>query len=336
MSNDFIGTIRNMMERRHRILAAPLVGYPGATLTGTSVLENLKDSRVQSETLIQLYKTYGFDILFPFMDLSVEAEALGLAIEFIEDGSPNVREHPVGSPEDLLRLAIPEPSHAGRMNVFADTIRRVKEATEKTEEAPFVAGYVASPFTLAGLLMGAENLAINTLIEPQFCDLVIDFATKCVIPYAKALQDAGADMVVLLDPTAVLLSPNLYDTFARPSIERIAAELGVPSILHVCGQTTPVMSNLAATKVAGLSLDSGVDIPSIMQLIPAEMVILGNINPVSIFLNGDPDAVDKETKKLMKHMMHHDNFIISSGCDLPVETPLKNIRSFAKAVGTIS
>jgi uroporphyrinogen decarboxylase len=184
--------------------------------------------------------------------------------------------------------------------------------------------------------MGAENLAINTLIEPQFCDLVIDFATECVIPYAKALQDAGADMVVLLDPTAVLLSPNLYDTFARPSIERIAAELGVPSILHVCGQTTPVMSNLAATKVAGLSLDSGVDIPSIMQLIPAEMVILGNINPVSIFLNGDPDAVDKETKKLMKRMMHHDNFIISSGCDLPVETPLKNIRSFAKAVGTIS
>jgi uroporphyrinogen decarboxylase len=335
MNNGLVDTIKNLAKQKKRKLAAPLAGYPGAILTGTAVLANLKDDHVQSETLLELHKAYGFDILFPFMDLSVEAEALGLAIEFHGDGSPDVREHPVASVEDLQRFTVPEPSRAGRMGTFVKTIRRVKDSIDELDKAPLVAGYVASPFTLAGLLMGAENLAINTLLKPEFCDAVINFATKCIIPYAKALQDAGADMIMLLDPTAVLLSPKLYDSFARPSIEQVATALNVPTILHVCGQTTPLMSNLAATKIAGLSLDSDVDIPSIMHLIPDEMVVLGNINPVSVFLNGEANTVNQETKKLMEHMMHHDNFVMSSGCDLPTETPLENLESFAKAVGTL-
>lgn len=342
-------------------MAAPLAGYPGTQLTGTKIVDAVKHADLQAEALIAMQERFGFDVIFPFMDLSVEAEALGLEIEYHDNGSPDVREHPVASTEDLEKFHVPDPAADGRMKVFTDTIRLIKahtRATAGTEEVTFTeaasstgteevtstkaaastgteevltAGYVSSPFTLAGLLMGAENIAINTLMEPEFCHACIDFATSCIIPYAKAQQEAGADSVVLLDPTAVLLSPDLYDTFVKPYVEKVTEVLDIPVILHVCGQTTPIMKNLASTRVDALSLDSDVNLPEIMPLIPDDMLIIGNINPVGTMLYADAEGVRSETRNLIEKMRRHRNFILSSGCDLPANTPLENIEAFMQA-----
>lgn len=309
-----------------RLLYAPLIGYPGVRLTSSTVADNLTRSSIQAATLTALIERFDVDVVFPFMDLSVEAEALGLAIRFHDDGSPDVMEHPVASVEDLEQYCIPNPAADGRMHVFTETIDQL--ASRSTAK---VAGYVSSPFTLAGLLMGAENLAINTLIEPDFCRACIEFATDCVIPYAKAQQHSGADMIVLLDPTAVLLSPNLYEEFVQPYVERVADALDVPVVLHVCGQTTPIMEKLANTRVDGLSLDSDVALPEIMHLIDEEMVIIGNVNPVATMLQKDAAGVHEETKALIHAMEGYENFIVSTGCDVPLEAPLENLAAFTAA-----
>ena len=327
-----IKRIQELSTKHKRLLVAPLAGYPGTQITKTKIVDALTSADLQAETLIAMQEQFGFDVILPFMDLSVEAEALGLEIKFHDNGAPDVREHPIETTEDLEKYHAPDPATDGRMNVFTDTIRRVKAHTaSKGTGDMFIAGYVSSPFTLAGLLMGAENLAINTLLEPEFCHACIDFALSCIIPYAKAQQEAGADCVVLLDPTAVLLSPGLYDTFVKPSVEKVAEALDIPVILHVCGQTTPIMKNLASTHVDALSLDSDVNLLEIMPLIPDDMVIIGNIHPVSIMLYADADEVRSATLRLVEEMRPFRNFILSTGCDLPSDTPLANIDAFMKA-----
>jgi len=311
-----------------RLLRGPLVGYPGARITGTPVIENLHQPELQVATLKHLVDQFGFDLILPFMDLSVEAEALGLEVLFHPDGAPDVRTHPVQTPGDLAALSLPDPASAGRMPVFTRVI-----AGLKAETAAMVGGYASSPFTLAGLLMGAENLAIGVLIEPDFCHAVLDFSTRCVEAYATAQQDAGADLVVLLDPTAVLLSPALYDEFVRPYVERVSGSLNIPAVLHVCGQTTPIMDRLAATDVAGLSLDSDVDLPAIMDRIKPDMVVIGNVNPVAALLQGSPETVRMQTSDLIRAMKPYGNFILSTGCDVPLEAPTENIEAFMRAEG---
>lgn len=326
-----IERIQKLSKKHNGLLVAPLAGYPGTQLTGTKIVDLIKNADLQAETLITMQKHFGFDIIFPFMDLSVEAEALGLEIEFHDDGAPDVREHPVTSLEDLEKFHVPDPAVDGRMKVFTDTIRFLKTYTQAHVNEILIAGYVSSPFTLAGLLMGAENIAINTLLEPEFCHATMNFATSCVISYAKAQQESGADNVVLLDPTAVLLSPDLYDIFVKPYIERVTKALDIPVVLHVCGQTTPIMKNLANTQVDALSLDSDVNLPKIMPLIPSDMVVIGNINPVKTMLHSDTKEVHAETRNLIKKMGNYPNFILSSGCDLPANTPLQNIEAFMEA-----
>ena len=41
--------------------------------------------------------------------------------------------------------------------------------------------------------------------------------------------------------------------------------------------------------------------------------------------------MEAETTELMKQMEFYPNFVLSTGCDMPQETPLENIHAFMRA-----
>ncbi|GAH54685.1 unnamed protein product, partial [marine sediment metagenome] len=81
----------------------------------------------------------------------------------------------------------------------------------------------------------------------------------------------------------------------------------------------------------GLSLDSVMNFRKLKKIIPKEIALIGNLDPVKIFLRSTPDEVAKSTRSLKDNMKDTDNFILSSGCDIPLNTPLGNISAFMKA-----
>jgi uroporphyrinogen decarboxylase len=46
---------------------------------------------------------------------------------------------------------------------------------------------------------------------------------------------------------------------------------------------------------------------------------------------GTPEDVRREVERLRKEMEPYPNFILSTGCDLPQETPRENIQAFMDA-----
>ncbi len=59
--------------------------------------------------------------------------------------------------------------------------------------------YVIGPLTLSGLLMGANQLAIKSILEPDFFEEVLEFSHQVVMRYAQALRENGADSIMALD-----------------------------------------------------------------------------------------------------------------------------------------
>lgn len=317
----------DMVKGEKRILSAPLSGYPTVHYIGESVEAGVRTAEVQIRALKAYYEAARPDILLPFMDLSVEAEALGLPVRFKAEDGPDVTEHPVKSPEDLQGFSIPEVPQAGRYGVFLRTVRALKAETEAK-----VGAYVASPFTLAGLMMGAESLTLNTMLEPDFCRRVIDFTCSVCIPYAKALEEAGADFIVLLEPTAALLSPTFYEDFVGPAVQRVVDRLMVPAVLHVCGQTGGLVPSFVKNSVQGLSLDSDVNLAELAPMIPDDVVIIGNVSPVEVMLNMDAEGVYRETTDMLEHAKGLKYYIASTGCDVPPGTKRENLEAFNRAV----
>ena len=77
------------------ILTAPLMGLPGVRLTNTKINENYEDADIQFRSLKALYDKYHPNFMFNMMDLSLEAESLGLKILKPDDAPYTIIEHPI-------------------------------------------------------------------------------------------------------------------------------------------------------------------------------------------------------------------------------------------------
>jgi uroporphyrinogen decarboxylase len=81
---------------KNRVPLLPLLSAPGIKLTKTSLFENLSNYEIQTRTLLAILEKFQPDGIFTFMDLSVEAETLGLKIYIPDNNSPpSIKNHPV-------------------------------------------------------------------------------------------------------------------------------------------------------------------------------------------------------------------------------------------------
>lgn len=310
---------------KDKTLVIPLLGAPGIQLSNTTLRENLIDWSIQFNTMRLLIERFQPDGIFPFMDLTVEAEALGLKINFPEDENPSVRSHSIKTEEDLEAIKLRYKGISGRMPVFIKVVENIAKNFSIIKGA-----YTIGPFTLAGELMGVSELNMNVILNPELAHKFLEFTTYVIKDYAKALLDAGAETIAVLEPSAVMLSPTQFEDFSGRYFSYLVEELKAPLILHICGNTTHLLKKMSNTGAIGLSLDSLVNLKEASKIVPSNVALIGNLDPVRIFLQSTPEEVAKATRDLVEEMKGAKNFILSSGCDLPVGTPLENIEAFMK------
>jgi len=308
---------------KDRVPVIPLLGAPGTQLSNTTLRDNLIDSSIQLKSINLLIERFQPDGIFTFMDLTVEAEALGLKIDFPENDNPSVRSHSIKTLEALESLKESYKGISGRMPVFINVVENLAKNHSLLKGA-----YTIGPFTLAGELMGVEYLMMNTILDPDLVHKLLEFTTIVVKDYAYELLNAGADTIAVLEPTSVMLSPAQFREFSGRYFSRLVEELKAPLILHICGNTRHLLKDMADTGAIGLSLDSPVDLKEASGIVPEDVFLIGNIDPVKVFLLAKPQEVVEATRDLLERMSGVKNFILSSGCDLPRETPLENIEAF--------
>jgi uroporphyrinogen decarboxylase len=312
--------IVSLINAGGNVPVAPLMGFPGIQLTGTKIKENLEDAEIQFKTLNELYKRFQPDAMFYMMDLSVEAEALGLRVLKPETSSFTVIEHPVIDRSDLNNLVIPDPEKDGRMPLFLKLVKMMSSSFTCSTVA-----YVSGPYTLAGLMSGASRVIKSVLKDPEYLKELLDFSTRVIAAYGQKLIEAGADMICILEPTATGLSPDQFKRFSGNYIKSLKKEWNHPVILHICGDTDHLITEMVKTDCEGISLDSMVNILAVINRIPEDVMVLGNVDPVNIMAYGEKKEVEEKVRSLLMEMKGRNNFVLSTGCDLPPDTNLHNI-----------
>ena len=117
--------------------------------------------------------------------------------------------------------------------------------------------------------------------------------------------------------------------FSLSPFKRLVSNFNNKSlILHICGNTNHLIKLMLDSGAIGLSLDSVMNFKKIKKIVPEEIALIGNLDSVRVFLQSTPDEVAEATRSLKDNMKDTDNFILSSGCDIPIDTPLENIEDF--------
>ncbi|MFA5291508.1 MAG: uroporphyrinogen decarboxylase family protein [Phycisphaerae bacterium] len=312
-------------------LAAPLVGFPGCDLLNMSIKVAQQNYGMHYNCIEALVSQLKPDAAFMMMDLSVEANALGLPVRFPTHESSTVEHHPINNVDDLDYLRRINILHDARIQSYIKTIEMMKLGLP---DNVLVGAYVIGPVTLAGLLEGAQQVAMDSILDPEKLDELCKFSTSIIIEYARSLVNAGADMICILEPTGVILGPQQFERFSGQYVNHILQiyrYAGVDTIYHICGNTMHLIDGMVKSGVGALSVDSpetGVNIVKMLEKVPQKVVVIGNVNPTKIMKDGSPELVAETTKDLLEKTAKYPNFILSTGCDLPPGTPLKNMQVF--------
>jgi uroporphyrinogen decarboxylase len=267
------------------------------------------------------------------MDLSVEANALGRLTLFPKEETATVVKDNF-SPEDLTDAEKINISSDTRLLGYVETLRLMSSGLPPTIMR---GAYVTGPYTLAALLMGADEAALATISGPETLHGVCQLASNKIRDYVQLLIAAKAQLICILEPSAVMLGPEQFSQFSVRYVRQIiecCVQAGVITVYHICGNSMHLVDKMSESGVDALSLDSpeaGVDIPAVAKRVSADVVLIGNINPTGSLLNGRPADVENDVLRLLKSMDPYPNFVLSTGCDLPQEVPLENIEAFMRA-----
>jgi uroporphyrinogen decarboxylase len=306
--------------------ALPLMTYPGLLLVDKKVRDIVTDGQDQYTCIAAICKKYPCAAAVTIMDLSVEAEAFGSKIKYSDNEVPSVVGKIISGMEDAQKLQTPKIG-AGRTSAY---LKAAELASQNITDRPVLGGLIG-PFSLAGRLMDMTEIMIAMMEEPEIVHTVLEKCTDFLVEYSKAFKKSGADGIIIAEPAAGLLPPAKCAEFSSQYIKRMVGavqDANFVVVLHNCGNTVKLVDTMVSTEAKCLHFGNAVKMTDIMPQIPADRIASGNIDPAGIFKNGTVAAMREEVKTLLQDMRPYNNFVISSGCDIPPGTPLENIDAF--------
>lgn len=310
---------------------------PAVCFTQTATIEQMKacgaywpDAHVNTEkmtTLAEAGHTFvGFEAVVVPFDITAEAEHFGCGIKTGDlKQQPYVTKNSVKSLEDVDKIK-DYSFREGRVNLILEAVRILSD--KWGEELPII-GSMTGPFSLAQHINGDDwfgNIFAGESIVPELLDLCSDFNVE----YAKGMVKNGADIIAIIDPTASyeLIGGEFYEKFALPYQKKIVdamKELSIATVLHICGDTTNGLGIMDKTGVNGIGVDQRVDVRAAKGNVE-NAIIIGNLDPVAVLLNGTPDDVATASKKALNAGVG----LLSPGCEIVSMTPTANLKTMVK------
>ena len=328
---------RNMKQWLSDMIAAdkkvalPILSFPSVSLMDITVRELISDSDRQAQGMKMVAERVNAAAAVSLMDLSVEAECFGSTIRVSDEEVPTVIGHIVSDEDEANALEVPAVGSA-RSGLYVDAIRK---AVEIITDRPVLAGIIG-PYSLAARLLDVTEIMMLCYDEPDMVHIVLEKATAFLVEYAKAYKAAGANGIVMAEPVAGLLSPALEEEFSSPYVKQIVDAVQDDNFIvvyHNCGDNTPRMTeSILSTGSAAYHFGNAIDMAAMMEKFPADVVVMGNVDPAGVLRQGNPELVRTATLDVMSKCCSYPNFLISSGCDIPPATPWENVDAFFAAV----
>lgn len=301
--------------------AFPINALPAAQVAGVGIDELSHSARLKSRAVLSYFAQVPTDLLFFFSDIAIQAEAMGAPVSFGPASMPSV-----SAPAKVVCL--PRAADMPRMRVNAQVLKDLATEFPGLPRAAMVYG----PFTVAGQVAGEQTLLRGVVEHPGQVRELLEKSLSMALDYARLLLETGAEVLWVSDPLAALLPPQNFWEFAGEYLARLFAVKGDrDTALHICGDTAEIVSGMVETGVGGISFDQCLDLLALEELVPPDVAVMGNIDPVDVLEQAPPEEVARSTEELVMSLGAAPNFALCPGCAPPASAPLPNMRAFLES-----
>jgi uroporphyrinogen decarboxylase len=309
----------------------PFVGAHGGKLINKTATEYLQSAELMVAGLKKAAELYNPDGLPITFDLQVEAEILGCELHWADEVPPSVVTHPLEQ-DGVSTADLPMIDRTkGRLPIVLTALDMLKK--EIGDEVALY-GLICGPFTLALHLRG-NNIFLDMFDKPEEVKALIDYCADIGIKMAELYLEHGADVVAVVDPMTSQISPDHFEEFVTPGVNKVfdgIRERGGLSSIFVCGDVTRNLEIMCRTHADNISVDEQIDMAELRRLCTDNGKSFGgNMKLTSVLLLGSEDDARREAVEIMD-VSGCQGFVLAPGCDLPFNTPPKNLAAIADVV----
>lgn len=323
--------VENLLKNKNQTM--PILSFPAASLLRISVKDMVTDSEAMARAVAAIASRGSVGAAVMPMDLSVEAECFGAEVIFGEGEPPAVKCPVIEDICDVSKLTVPVMP-AARSGIFVDGTSKAKALLPET---PIFCGAIG-PFSLACRLFDMTSLMIGCYDSPDEVAELLSKTTEFITEYILAHKTAGAQGVILAEPAAGLLSPDMCEEFSSAYVKKIASTVADENFVfcyHNCGGSVVA----CAESIADIGADiyhfgNAIKLADVIDKMPEESVVMGNVDPV-LLRDGTPENVCAAIDAVFADCSKYENFMLSTGCDVPAGAKWENIDAYFSQVGEL-
>lgn len=310
-------------------LFRPILMHFAARYNGHTYGEFASDYKVLVDCNLKALDHFDIDMVGLISDPYRETSAFGAPVTFIPEAVPRCEKLIVNSWEDIQNLQRPDICKCART---MDRIRGAELFQKKLQGTVPVIGWIEGPLAEACDLAGVSQMLMQLMMDPDFCNLLMDKCMDTAKDFAKAQIVAGCDVIGIGDAICSQIDPYTYDTFVKERHKELIAfihENGARTKLHICGDITHLLPSLKEVNTDILDLDYDVDIAYARSVVGDQVILCGNIDPV-VVQNSSAQEVERLSRELVSKYGDK-RFILSAGCEITVGTTAENLMAMRKA-----
>jgi uroporphyrinogen decarboxylase len=297
--------------------------------SGVSFLELCKTPKLAAEVTLQPIRRFGFDAAILFSDLLVPLEAMGLSVEFTDEG-PRLPQ-PVRAPTDLGRITRFDPAVA--TGFVLETIAAVRRELDGT---PLI-GFSGAPFTVATYAIEGKtgkNFSETKRFfyrEPAAARRLLATIGEATRDYLVAQVRAGAQAVQLFDSWVGVLSAQDFETYALPPTAALVAALrdtGVP-VIYFGNGASAILDHVARIGADVYGVDWRLPIDEARARLGEARAVQGNLDPSTLL--GPIDEIERRARDIVRRGGKRGH-VFNLGHGIYPETPIEAVTALVAAV----
>jgi [methyl-Co(III) methanol-specific corrinoid protein]:coenzyme M methyltransferase len=272
------------------------------------------------------YTVLGFDaVRVPFCQ-TFEAEALGCKVK--TGGRENIPgiDHPPPYKLDAEPVFPEDFLSRGRLPQLIEAVRILKR--EYGDKVAIIGGIIG-PFTIAGAMLDAVPILKASFRSPDKLIPFLEVAERAGTMLGKALVEAGADLIAVEDMQASpdLIAPHTYRDLELEYQRRQVEALGVPVILHICGNVDKIIGYMGQTGAAAVSLEPKSDTVTARAGVGITGILIGGVDAATTLFMKGPDEVKEAAREQIEMGLD----ILAPGCAVAPGTPTANLVAMVEA-----
>lgn len=244
---------------------------------------------------------------------------------------------PLQNKKDLACMVVPDANFYDAIG-YGKTVDDIVRFTDRN--LGLVGDCGSGTLTFVTPLRGLSQVLMDFYDAPGLLAGCMEKGIEIAINKARFFINHGIKILKYNESVANMsvISPEQWREFIFPCIKTFcdsvhAIDDEVKIYCHMCGNILPVINDLVETGldcIAPLDPLGGYTVTQARSKVGNDVVLMGGINTLS-FVESSCAGIIEEAKKCIAEGGQHGRFILGSGCAVPVNAKIDNMKAVCEA-----